>query len=111
MEPTGRPRRRRPSDRMVVIPPRPRPTAPPFDPKLVHEAERADEFRRLVEVDGLDELEATQWLEGWEREADRVGLDRLARAFWENGGLWIRWHRSLEAERQDTPETADLGSR
>jgi hypothetical protein len=109
---------RRPPDQMVVIPPRPRPATAPFDPKLVQGAERADEFGRLVDQDGLDELEAERWLASWERHADRVGLERLARSFWENGAIWIRWQRSLEAEAEAEPEpeavrepASDPGSR
>jgi hypothetical protein len=55
----------------------------------IYLARRAATFRRLVDVDHMDELDAEHWIAHWEREAKTLGVGRLSAEFWPDGGAWI----------------------
>jgi len=65
------------------------------DPERIYQARRAATFRRLVDEQQLDELDAEHWMARWEREAVADGIDRRSEAFWEGGSRWIseQWRR------------------
>lgn len=64
-------------------------------------ARRAANFRRLADVERLDELDAEHWIAAWEREGERLGLERHSQAFWEAGRRWIGKQRA--ARRSPAP--------
>lgn len=64
------------------------------DPERIYIARRAATFRRLVDVDHVDEPDAEHWIARWEREAQAQELERLSAEFWDAGGRWIRDQRS-----------------
>ena len=55
----------------------------------IYEARRAAAFRRLVDVDHMDQLDAEHWIARWEREAQTLGVGRYAAEFWPDGAVWI----------------------
>ena len=59
------------------------------DPERIYLARRAARFRRLVDEQRLDELNAEHWIAAWEREAAFRGLDRHSAGFWQDGEAWI----------------------
>ena len=59
------------------------------DPDRIYQAQRAGIFMRLVSAERLDQLDAEHWLTRWEREAERLGLDRFSTDFWAMGRDWI----------------------
>ena len=63
------------------------------DPERIYAARRAATFRRLVDVDHLDALDAEHWIARWELEAAVQDLERLTAEFWDAGARWI--HKSV----------------
>jgi len=59
------------------------------NPERIYLARRAAHFRRLVDEDRLDDLDADQWIAAREREAASRGLDRNSAGFWQDGESWI----------------------
>lgn len=60
-----------------------------IDPDRLYQARRAAHFSRLIAMRTIDELEAEHLLSRWEREAERIGLDRHEAGFWTAGEVWI----------------------
>jgi hypothetical protein len=65
------------------------------DPERIYQARRSATFRRLVDVDHVDELDAEHWIARWERQAESQGLERLTPEFWDAGGRWILDERAV----------------
>jgi predicted alpha/beta hydrolase family esterase len=63
------------------------------NPENIYLARRAATFNRLVTEALLEELDAEHWIARWEREAERLGLDRLTQQFWQDGRDWIAENR------------------
>jgi hypothetical protein len=55
------------------------------DPDRIYLARRAAQFRRLVDDQHIEELDAEHWIRAWEREAESRGVDRLAGSFLREG--------------------------
>jgi hypothetical protein len=47
----------------------------------------------MVTAQRMDPLDAEHWIAQWEREAERLGLDRLTEQFWQEGDAWIAENR------------------
>jgi hypothetical protein len=62
------------------------------DPENIYMARRTARFRRLVDEERVDELEAEHLITAWEREEAR-GLDRHASSFWPTGEEWMAARR------------------
>lgn len=65
------------------------------DPEWIYQARRSATFRRIVDVDHLDELDAEHLIARWERAAESQGLERLSAEFWDAGARWIRDQRAV----------------
>jgi hypothetical protein len=77
--------------RSAILGDRARLQSPPMrkpDPERIYEARRSATYRRIVDEQRLDELDAEHWIAAWEREAASHGLDPRA-AFWDEGRVWI----------------------
>jgi len=62
------------------------------DPQRIYIARRAARFRRLVDGDHLDELDAEHWISRWEREAEASGRARNNH-YWSDAWDWIADNR------------------
>jgi hypothetical protein len=76
------------------------------DPRLVYEAQKAHLHRRLVDEVRIDELEASHWIEHWERHAATADVAKGGDVFWEEGWHWITTARGA---RKGSPKT-DMGA-
>jgi hypothetical protein len=63
------------------------------DPERIYHARRAATFAILTQTGAIDELDAEHWMARWEREAERLGLDRFSADFWAAGREWIAEER------------------
>jgi hypothetical protein len=72
---------------------------PRTDPDAIYRARRAADFSRLTAPGVIDELDAERALTRWEREAERLGLDRPEAGFWTAGEIRILEQRALERRR------------
>jgi len=63
------------------------------DPETIYHARRSATFRRLVDEQRLDELDAEHWIARWEREAEMRSLDRHFGTFWQDAEQWIAEQR------------------
>jgi hypothetical protein len=63
------------------------------DPERIYEAQRAGIFRRLVDAERVNELDAEHWISRWEREADESGRGRDDH-YWSDAWEWIAEQRS-----------------
>jgi hypothetical protein len=69
------------------------------DPELIYQAQRTGIFRRLVDAERVNELEAEHLITRWEREAALVGSERGSPRYWDHGWRWIAEQRSLRSNR------------
>ena len=76
------------------------------DPERIYAARRASIFRRLVDSERLNRFDAEQWIEAWEREAARTGVEAGGHGFWDAGWLWIENQRN-EPKRDMSAEGDD----
>jgi hypothetical protein len=65
----------------------------------IYQAQRAGTFRRLVDAERLNELDAEHWLARWEREAEISDVDRTSGAYWDDAWRWIAEQRSARNTR------------
>jgi hypothetical protein len=66
------------------------------DPEKIYRAQRTGIFRRLVDAERLDELDAEHWIARWERVAEELELRRGSHEYWDEGIRWIEGNRALE---------------
>lgn len=57
---------------------------------------RTATFRRLVDVDHVDELDAEHWIARWEHKASELGRPRGSEGYWDEAWRWISGERALE---------------
>jgi len=69
------------------------------DPELIYRAQRAGIFRRLMDQERVNELQAEHLIARWEREAEAIGRPRSAGSYWDDAWHWI--------EDQRKPPTTD----
>jgi hypothetical protein len=62
------------------------------DPDAVYRAQRAGIFRRLVDAERVNELDAEHWTSRREREADSAGRARDD-YYWSDAWEWITENR------------------
>jgi hypothetical protein len=72
------------------------------DPHRIYAAHRYGLFRRLVDAERIDALEAEHLIARWEREAEIIGTDRTDRHYWATAWDWITEQRK---PREDPPST------
>lgn len=63
------------------------------DPERVYDSQRVGIVARLTQQTGVDGRDAEQWVNRWEREAERRGLSRSMIGFWDQGWEWIAEQR------------------
>jgi hypothetical protein len=63
------------------------------DPERIYQAQRAGIFRRLVDAERANELDAEHWISRWEREAEASGQPRGGHVFWADAWAWIAENR------------------
>lgn len=66
------------------------------DPRLIYQAQRTGIFRRLIDAERFDELEAGHWLAAWERHVAEAELVLDGGAFWDEGLRWILTERAFK---------------
>jgi hypothetical protein len=71
----------------------PRPLTGRGDPERIYRAQRAGIFRRLVDAERVNELDAEHWISPWEREAEGAGRKRGSLGFWDAAWRWIAENR------------------
>jgi hypothetical protein len=65
------------------------------DPARIYLAQRTGIFRRLVDAERVDELEAEHLLARWERTAEGEGIEeRNGHAYWNLAWRWIAEQRA-----------------
>jgi len=69
------------------------------DPERIYQAHRAATFRRLVDAERIDELEAEHWIARLERHAAELEPPWLQATFWDDAAGWIRLQRAQELRR------------
>ena len=57
-------------------------------PERIYHAHRAGIFRRLVDAERVNELDAEHWISRWEREAEASGHGRDDH-YWSDAWDWI----------------------
>jgi hypothetical protein len=62
------------------------------DPARIHAARRMAVRNGLTDY-GMAEQTAEAWVDAWEDEADRQGLDRRSPAYWDGAAPWIAEQR------------------
>lgn len=65
------------------------------DPERIYQEQRAGVFRRLVDEQRLEELDAEHWIASWERTADELGHPRRSAGYWDEAWRWIAGERAL----------------
>ena len=63
------------------------------DPERIYQAQRAGIFRRLVDAERLDKLDAEHWIARRERKAEDIGRPRGSTGYWDEGWRWIEGER------------------
>jgi hypothetical protein len=67
-------------------------------------------FRRLVEAERINELDAEHWIARWEREAEAIDRTRDSPGFWDDAWRWIEQQRMLpDAPKTDMNAEGDDG--
>jgi hypothetical protein len=69
------------------------------DPERIYQAQRAGIFRRLVDAERLDELDAEHWIARWERETEANGPGRGTTGYWDEAWRWIVSQRAARHGR------------
>lgn len=64
------------------------------DPERIYQAQRAGTFRRLVDAERVDVIEAEHLLSSWAREAEAIGLTSRSARYWDDAWTWIAVPRS-----------------
>jgi hypothetical protein len=59
----------------------------------VYIARRTARFRRLVDAERVDELDAEYLISAWEQEAESRGLDRHSDRYWTEAEGWFAEQR------------------
>lgn len=62
------------------------------NPERIYQAQRRGIFRRLVDEQGVNELDAEHLITRWEREAEATGQARDGHC-WSDAWAWIAEHR------------------
>jgi hypothetical protein len=62
------------------------------DSERIYQAQRAGIFRRLVDAERLNELDAEHWISRWEREVEASGRARDEH-HWSDAWEWITEYR------------------
>jgi hypothetical protein len=71
------------------------------DPEKIYQAQRSGIFRRLVDAERLDRLDAEHWIARWEREAEATGREGGSTGFWDDGWRWKACVRASERGQAD----------
>jgi hypothetical protein len=65
----------------------------------IYGAQRAGVFRRLVDAERVNELDAEHWIARWEREAEATGPERGSVGYWDEAWVWIAEQRAASRRR------------
>lgn len=71
--------------------------APRRDPEPVYQARRAATLQNVMRTTSTDVVAAERLMLAWERQAEKQGLDRSMKAFWNGAERWI------ESQPRDIP--------
>lgn len=77
------------------------------DPERIYASHRAGIFRRLVDEQRVNELDAEHWIATWEPEAATTGVKAHGHGFWNAGWRWIESQRN--AQKTDMGAQGDDG--
>ena len=62
------------------------------NPERIYQAQRVGIFRRLVDAERVNELDAEHWIARWEREAEASSRARDEH-YWDDAWEWIAENR------------------